>query len=253
MTNRFMVSVAALSLIAGTGLANAQGMKGGEAGGSSMQHSAPSSSSAAPSQSESTPGASSAESSPKSETKGDTKGEMKSTQSEQKSPGAMKNQRAEDNAKDKDNAKGGSTNQRAEERTKGSDTNKSADERTKGGDTNMKAEGRQDRNGNNTAETKGERSQTTTGQAGAGAKLSTDQRTKITTVIRNEHVTSVDHVNFDVRVGTRVPREGVEFRPLPAEVVTIYPEWRGYEFIVVHNQIVVVDPNTYEIVEIIES
>ena len=258
MTNRFMVSVAALSLIAGAGLANAQGMKGGEAGGSSMQHSAPSGNSAAPSQSESTPGASSAESSPK----GEAKGEMKSTQSEQK-PGAMKNQRAEDNAKD--NAKGGSTNQRAEERTKGSDTNKSAEERTKGSDTNqraeernkggdnMKAEGRQDRNGTNTAETKGERSQTTTGQAGAGAKLSTDQRTKITTVIRNEHVTSVDHVNFDVRVGTRVPREGVEFRPLPAEVVTIYPEWRGYEFIVVHDQIVVVDPNTYEIVEIIES
>ena len=40
MSNRFMISVAALALIAGTGLANAQGgMKGGESGGSTMQHS----------------------------------------------------------------------------------------------------------------------------------------------------------------------------------------------------------------------
>ena len=47
MTNRFMVSVAALALIAGTGLANAQGMKG-EAGGNAMQHSSPADNTAAP-------------------------------------------------------------------------------------------------------------------------------------------------------------------------------------------------------------
>jgi hypothetical protein len=58
-------------------------------------------------------------------------------------------------------------------------------------------------------------------------------------------------VNFSLSVGTRVPREGVEFRTLPTEVVTIYPQWRGYKFIVVHDEIVVIDPNTYEIVEVI--
>jgi hypothetical protein len=35
-------------------------------------------------------------------------------------------------------------------------------------------------------------------------------------------------------------------------VVTIYPEWRGYQFILVHNQIVVIDPATYEIVAILD-
>jgi hypothetical protein len=34
-------------------------------------------------------------------------------------------------------------------------------------------------------------------------------------------------------------------------VVTIYPRWRGYKFIRVREEIVIVDPNTYEIVEII--
>ena len=100
----------------------------------------------------------------------------------------------------------------------------------------MKAEGREDHNGGMKAETKGTdgRSQTTVGQAGAGAKLSGEQRTKITTVIRNQHVEPVSHVNFSISVGTRVPRD-VSFHPLPAEVVTIYPEWRGYEFILVND------------------
>jgi hypothetical protein len=93
----------------------------------------------------------------------------------------------------------------------------------------------------------------TTGQAGAHANLSTEQRTKITSVIRNEHVRSVDRVNFNVAVGTRVPREGVEFHTLPSEVVTIYPEWRGYKFIVVHDEIVVIDPDTYEIVAVLNT
>jgi hypothetical protein len=104
------------------------------------------------------------------------------------------------------------------------------------------------------AESKGadSKSQTTTGQAGAGGKLSSEQRTKITTVIRSQHIAPATNVNFSISVGTRVPRD-VSFHPLPAEVVTIYPEWRGYEFILVNDQIVVVDPRTFEIVAVIEA
>jgi len=90
------------------------------------------------------------------------------------------------------------------------------------------------------------------GQAGAAAKLSTEQRTRITTVIRNERVQPLDHVNFQVSVGTRVPRD-IRFHPLPQEVLTIYPEWRGYEFVLVNDQIVVIDPRTFEIVAILEA
>ena len=113
----------------------------------------------------------------------------------------------------------------------------------------MKAEGREDRNGSMKAEG---RSSTTVGQAGAGAKLSTEQRTKITTVIRDQHIAPVNNVNFSISIGTRVPRE-VSFHPLPAEVVTVYPEWRGYEFFLVRDQIVVVDPRTLEIVAVLEA
>jgi len=262
MINRFMVSVAALALIAGTGLANAQGMNresGGAAGGA-MQHSSPADNSAAPSKSESSGPAKSQASEPK--------GGMKSTQSEQKSPGAMKNDRAEDNVKggstsqraeDRAKEKSGTTNQRTEDNMKSgskaeSRENMKAEGRDRDRDNNMKAEGRDSKSGTNAAETKSttERSQTT-GQAGAGAKLTTEQRTKITTVFRSERIAPENNVNFSISVGTRVPREGVRFHPLPSEVVTIYPEWRGYEFIRVRDQILVIDPNTYEIVAILEA
>jgi hypothetical protein len=45
----------------------------------------------------------------------------------------------------------------------------------------------------------------------------------------------------------------VTLHALPAEVVAIYPQWRGYEFIQVRDQILVVDPATHEIVAIFEA
>jgi len=36
-------------------------------------------------------------------------------------------------------------------------------------------------------------------------------------------------------------------------VVTVYPEWRGYEFFLVRDEIIVVDPNTSEIVAVLNA
>lgn len=92
----------------------------------------------------------------------------------------------------------------------------------------------------------------TTGQAGAGAKLSTEQRTTIRTSITKQNIKPVTNVNFSISVGTRVPRT-VSFYPLPAEVITIYPAWRGYEFFLVNDEIIVVNPRTLEIVAVLEA
>lgn len=90
------------------------------------------------------------------------------------------------------------------------------------------------------------------GQSGSGAKLSTEQRTKITTVIRGQRVQPEANVNFNISVGTRVPKS-VRFHPLPSEIITIYPDWRGYQFFLVGDQIVVVNPRTLEIVAVLEA
>lgn len=240
MTNRFMISVAAAALIAATGFANAQGTgtsrEAPSAGGSTMQQGAPSSgNSAAPSNRDAT------------EQTGPSSG-MKATQSEEKMPQGS-SQRAQDNMKS--GTKGEKSAQDSDMKGERSKSMSSENDGTKAGSKEM---GREGRSGNMNAEQKGaaDKSQTTTGQAGAGGKLSTEQRTKITTVIRDQRVQPLANVNFSIAVGTRVPRD-VHFHALPREVVTIYPEWRGYEFVLVNNQIIVVDPRTFEIVAILDA
>ena len=71
-------------------------------------------------------------------------------------------------------------------------------------------------------------------------------------MIKNEHIRPETNVNFSISVGTRVPRE-VHFHPLPTEIVTVYPDWRGYEFFLVRDQIMVVDPRTFEIVAVLDA
>jgi len=97
---------------------------------------------------------------------------------------------------------------------------------------------------------------TTTGQGSAAgaAKLSTEQRTKITTVFKQQKVERVEpsKLNISISVGTRVPST-VKYHPIPQQVVVIYPEWRGFDYILVGDQIVVLDPRTHEIVAILEA
>jgi hypothetical protein len=94
---------------------------------------------------------------------------------------------------------------------------------------------------------------TTTGQGAAAgsAKLSTEQRTKITSVIKQRKVEPTK-LSVSVSVGTRVPAS-VHLYPLPVEVVEVYPAWRGYEYILVSDQIVVINPRTHEIVAVLEA
>jgi hypothetical protein len=93
----------------------------------------------------------------------------------------------------------------------------------------------------------------TTGQGAGGpsGKMSSEQRSKIGTLLRARKVEPA-HLTVSVNVGTRIP-ESVHSYPLPSEVVEIYPEWRGYDYIMIGDQVLVVDPQTHEIVAIIEA
>jgi hypothetical protein len=88
---------------------------------------------------------------------------------------------------------------------------------------------------------------------GASVQLSQDQRTKIRGVIVGDrNVARVDHADFNIRVGVAVPRT-VHVAVLPPEVVTIVPEYRGFEYVVVGDQLLIIDPNTLEIVAILPA
>lgn len=260
MTNRFMMSVAAVALIAGTGFAYAQGTAAPSAG-STAQQSAPSSRDAAE---------------PTKPSSG-----MKATQTEQKSPAAGKNERAEDNmqgqksksmSSDSDRSKSGSKEMKAEGRDSKTG-NMNADSKT-GTDSktgNMNADsktGTDSKTGNMNAQTKGatdsksqtktgatdSKSQTTTGNAATSATAAPppEKRTQIVSAIKSEKVEEVSNVNFNISVGATIPAT-VRFHRLPSRIVEIYPEWRGYEFILVHGRYIIVRPQTHEIVYIIEG
>ena len=43
----------------------------------------------------------------------------------------------------------------------------------------------------------------------------------------------------------------VELMPLPSSIVSIVPEYRGYDYVVVRDEIVIVQPSTRKVVEVI--
>ena len=82
-------------------------------------------------------------------------------------------------------------------------------------------------------------------------QLTEDKRTNIhQTILRERNVNRVTNVNFSINIGTRIPRS-VRLEVLPAAVIEIVPEYRSYRYFVVDDQICIIEPSTYEIVEVI--
>jgi hypothetical protein len=92
------------------------------------------------------------------------------------------------------------------------------------------------------------------GERGGSVQLSEDQRSHIKTVIGNGRGPRLSRSNMDfsISVGTRVPRS-VHFVTLPDEIVRIVPQYRGFEYFLVEDEIVIVDPLTLEIVAVIPA
>ncbi len=92
-------------------------------------------------------------------------------------------------------------------------------------------------------------------QAGTRSRisLSSQQRTRIHNVVLHRGFISrfrVTDVNFDVRVGVRVPRSFHLF-VVPEDIVIIAPQFRGYRCFVFDDELVIVDAFTFEIIAII--
>ena len=249
MRNTLLLYVAAAALIGGAGLASAQTM--------SQRREAPS---PAPAAQQSAPAEKTA---PMNEPKvgGESKAPdagVKAGQADEKAPKGGKDGKAQ-RAQDKADPKAGSTAQKAapgaekagdaKPATPGQGTSpKSSD---KAGDAKPSAAGQGA--SPTSSEKAGDPKPSTSGQgaAGAPANLSTEQRTTIRTVIKQQNVQPATNVNFTISIGTRVPRT-VHFYPVFGELVQIYPSWRGYDYFVVGDQIIVVNPRTLEIVAVLD-
>jgi hypothetical protein len=83
--------------------------------------------------------------------------------------------------------------------------------------------------------------------------LTSQQRTRIQKVVLQRGLISrfrVTNVNFAIRVGVFVPRSFHLF-VIPEDIVFIVPQFRHFRFFVFEDELVIVDPFTFEIVAII--
>jgi hypothetical protein len=90
-------------------------------------------------------------------------------------------------------------------------------------------------------------------KTGTTVNITTQQRTEIRqTIIQQKNAPRVTSVNFTVSVGTVVPTT-VTVAVLPARVIEIYPQWRGYRYFIYEERIIIVEPDSLRIVFIIET
>lgn len=85
------------------------------------------------------------------------------------------------------------------------------------------------------------------------AQLSDQQRSRVReTLSKHKGAQRVTNVNFSISIGSRVPRS-VRLAVLPAAVIEIVPEYRDYHYVIVREEIIIVEPTTYEIVAVLPA
>jgi hypothetical protein len=82
-------------------------------------------------------------------------------------------------------------------------------------------------------------------------KLSRDQHVRLRQAFPANR-DRMTRVHFTRRVGTRIPRS-VRLFAVPAAVLAIFPYYRDYRYVVEEDAICIVDPATYEIVDVLDE
>ena len=85
----------------------------------------------------------------------------------------------------------------------------------------------------------------------ASVNINDQQRTRVTQSISRLNVQPLTNVNFSLSLGTVIPRD-VRVQTLPADVVEVVPQYRGYSFFVVRDEIVIVEPSSHKIVTVLQ-
>ena len=89
-------------------------------------------------------------------------------------------------------------------------------------------------------------------QHGAPAALSAEHHAKVWEAIRGEKAAPFTGARFSMTVGEAVP-QAVRLNRLPTRVIEFAPQYRGYEYLLVGDEILIVDPRTHRIVAVIAA
>lgn len=89
-------------------------------------------------------------------------------------------------------------------------------------------------------------------KAVASKPLSPEQHAKIRDSLRGEKSNHLARGNFSISVGADIPRT-THLNTFPPQFVVSFPEYRDYEYIVVGDEILIVDPRTRQIIAVIPA
>jgi hypothetical protein len=150
------------------------------------------------------------------------------------------------------------------DRAKDTDRNAKNDDEhnNKNRDRNAKSEGSSDRGTSQSRNENARSNKSSTGASegsegrsehrGSIANVTSEQRTRVKTVFSRHHVEPARNLNVSINVGVALPHS-VHLYPVPEDIVLIVPNYRGYDYIMLDdNRVAIVDPDTFEIVDIIE-
>lgn len=85
----------------------------------------------------------------------------------------------------------------------------------------------------------------------ARERLAPDQRQRLRASFDFRRARA-SNTRVQARIAYRVPRS-VRLYPVPSQVVSFFPDYRDYRYFVVGGQVCIVDPGTYEIVDVIDQ
>jgi hypothetical protein len=140
-----------------------------------------------------------------------------------------------------------SREQRDGGRSEGSTTGQSDRREGTTGQSDRRFEGSSDRRDRSTT---GDRSRTNTN---VNVEINEQQRSRIRDVIVSRRdIPRVSNINVDLRVGSVVPRS-VRFVSVPEEIVRIHPRFRRHRVVIIRDEIIIVDPVTFQIVAVLPA
>ena len=145
-----------------------------------------------------------------------------------------------------DPGKSGRNAEKSDKSDRASDRAATKDDGKQSGAEKPRADDRNSATGKSSAEGR------STGEEGAASSsnLTGEKRTQVQKAFSSHRSDAKADIDIDVSVGVAIPRR-VHLVAIPEDIVVIVPAWRRYKYIVVKDTICIVDPDTYEIVDVL--
>lgn len=84
-----------------------------------------------------------------------------------------------------------------------------------------------------------------------GVQLDARQESRVRDIIEQRGGRRISRSDFNVRIGAIAP-PNIAFAPLPPEVVSIVPQYRGYDYVMVEDDIAIIDPSDRRVVSMLD-